>query len=245
MPIPENKPQNAPGKSNYIGDRDALVRHLMALPQPVHVAQPQGTIETTASLNTEAIRSIITRAGGTFIGAPELMQLGQLPEGTEILPVPSCVSSEFLGAEHPIRGDLIATHIILGYDPETREWYCVEKSAVPNSFGLTGHEQDSLLLDADGAPLIVEGLPYESPRTFDAIHRVINNAIKLNQLQGGDIESGPFCRYWARTAYSEKPGSARYMLGDLWALGTAITFIYPTDFRASDVGLMASWKLRS
>lgn len=202
-----------------------------------HVVLQQGVAE-----------KLITKAGGIFIGERQLRELGLIEHSVTIPPVPEKFLKSFLTAAHPLRGGKMAEHIILGYEPKTKAWYCFEKSIVPGSLGakgrrLSGPEQDKLLLDEHGQPKIVEGMKYTSPTDCRPIKDVLDSALHLLRTNGvTDDERLPFYGVYGRTADTQNAAcGCRVLLGNSPRHGSCVNRSFSADYAFSDVGLLAGW----
>jgi hypothetical protein len=226
-----------------------------ALASEISQAAPSAAAQRRAAANSVirqgvAIR-LILKAGGIFLGEKELKELGVIREGVTVPPVPNYFSRAFLNADHPVRGGKIAAHIILGFDPSTNHWCCFEKSIVPGSLGadgkgLSGSQQDELLLDGQGAPRIVLGMAYTSPVDYRPLKRVLDNVISLQHRAGVKVRDLPFYDVYGRTADTRNASpNCRVLLGDSCNFGSRDHVNCFVHHARSDIGLLAGWNLKS
>ena len=216
--------------------------------QAAQTATPSGRAKAQAALTQGIAENLIENAGGIFLGEKQLKALGVLDENATIPPIPEKFSRAFLNATHPIREGKIAAHIILGFDPDTNAWYCFEKSIVPGSLGedgrgLSGPEQDKLLLDQNGQPKIVGEMKYSSPTDYRPIKNVLDNVIRLQLNNGAKVEDLPFYGIYGRTADTQNADrGCRVLLGCSARNGSNVYPLYfSPDYAADDVGLLAGW----
>jgi len=200
-----------------------------------------------AALNQGVAEKLISKAGGIFLGEEQLKELGIIGKGAIVPPVPQKFSKAFLAANHPVRGGKMAAHIILGFDPKTREWYCFEKSIVPGSLGtdgrgLSGPKQDDLLLDEKRKPKTVQGMKYTSPTDYHPIKSVLDNVIKLQLKHGVAVGNLPFYGVWGRTSDTENADrGCRVLLGLSNRDGSVVYNFFSAVFAVDGVGLLAGW----
>jgi hypothetical protein len=210
-------------------------------------AAPHTRAKAQAALTQGIADNLITNAGGIFLGEKQLKALGVIDKNLAIPPIPEKFSREFLNATHPIRGGKIAEHIILGFDPNTNAWYCFEKSIVPGSLGtdgrgLSGREQDKVLLDENGQPKIVGEMKYSSPTDYRPIKNVLDNVIRLQLNNGANVEDLPFYGIYGRTADTQNAGrGCRVLLGDSDQHGSDVYGSFSAVHASNDVGLLAGW----
>jgi hypothetical protein len=156
--------------------------------------------------------------------------------------IPAKYSQAFLNATHPIRGGTIASHAILGFDIETNQWYCIEKSIVPESRNLSGIKQDKLLQNKEGSQIEVEGVKISSPKDSKPIERLLNNVIALHLKDGKSIEEAPFRGIWGRTADTDRAFTGcRILLGFSDEFGSRVDGPAHSDYAGRNVGLLACW----
>jgi hypothetical protein len=212
-------------------------------------ATPQGRAKAHAALTQRVAEKLITKAGGIFLGEKQLKALGVIDQNVTIPPIPEKFSRAFLNAAHPLRGGRIKEHIILGFDPKTGAWYCFEKSIVPGSLGtdgrgLSGPEQDKLLLDENGEPKSVGEMQYSSPIDYRPIKNVLDNVIRWQLKNGAKVESLPFYGIWGRTddrqnAHRFTP--CRMVLGESGLSGSQVSVSFLAGDASKFVGLLADW----
>ena len=231
---------------------EGLARLLAAKVKEVaQTATQSGRAKANAAITQGIAEKLITNAGGIFLGEKQLKELGLLDKNATIPPVPEKFSREFLNATHPIRGGKIAEHIILGFDPNTNAWYCFEKSIVPGSLGtdgrgLSGREQDKLLLDEKGQPKIVGEMKYSSPTDYRPIKNVLDNVIRLQLNNGAKVEDLPFYCIYGRTADTQNADrGCRVLLGNSNQNGSNVNNNYSADNANNNVGLLAGWNFCS
>lgn len=206
------------------------------------VRELRGLVEGSSVSSNEGIQALITHAGGIFIGKDELVKLGKLSADAQIPEIPTKYSQAFLNATHPIRGGTIASHAILGFDIETNQWYCIEKSIVPESRSLSGSKQDKLLQNKDGSQIEVEGVKVSSPKDSKPIERVLDNVIALHLKDGKSIEEAPFRGVWARTGDTDRAlRGCRVLLGHSYEDGSLVINVYDAVNAYFNVGLLAGW----
>jgi len=211
-------------------------------------AAPNGLAKAQAALTQVVAERVITKAGGIFLGEKQLKKLGEIDKDATIPPIPKRFSRAFLNAAHPLRGGRIKEHIILGFDTETKLWYCFEKSIVPGSLGedgegLSGPEQDKLLLDENGQPRMVGEMKYRSPTDSRPIKNVLDDAIRLQVNNGVEVEDLPFYDIWGRTADRKNADrGCRVSLGHSNQDGSWHGYSsYSAAGAYFDVGLLAGW----
>lgn len=207
-----------------------------------HVKELRGLVEGSSVSSNEGIQTLITQAGGIFIGKDELVKLGKLSADAQIPEIPAKYSQAFLNANHPFRGGTIASHAILGFDIKTNQWYCIEKSIVPASLSLGGSKQDKLLQNKDGSQIEVDGVKVSSPKDSKPIERVLDNVIALHLKDGKSIEEAPFRGVWARTADTDRAGrGCRVLLGISLVIGSCVSPNSGAGHADEIVGLLAGW----
>ena len=200
-----------------------------------------------AALNQGVAERLISKAGGIFLGEKQLKELGVIGKNVTVPPIPEKFSRAFLNARHPLRDGKMAAHIILGFDPDTKQWYCFEKSIVPGSLGqdgrgLSGPEQDELLLDDNKQPRTVQNLRYTSPTDYRPIKRVLDDVIKLQLRNSVQVRDLPFYGVLGRTADEANAGrGCRVLLGRSHRDGSNVNGRYSADYAYNDVGLLAGW----
>jgi hypothetical protein len=209
------------------------------------VAELRGLLEGQVSAH-EDIKTLITQAGGIFVGKDELLGLGKLSADFELPPIPEKFSTTFFNATHPTRGGTIASRIILGFDVETNQWYCIEKMIVPESRNLSGSKQDKLLQNQDGSQIEVEGVKTSSPKDSKPIERVLDNVIALHlKVHLNDekaIDWAPFSHEYARTADTVRADhGCRVLLGCSHESGSRIAPHSDAAEAEYDIGLLAGW----
>jgi hypothetical protein len=230
---------------------EILSREVTALAAEVAKAAPTAAPHTRAkaqaALTQGIAEKLIEKAGGIFLGEKQLKALGVIDENATIPPIPEKFSKAFLNAAHPLREGKIAAHIILGLDLATNAWYCFEKSIVPGSLGkngsgLSGREQDQLLLDENGQPKIVGEMKYSSPTDSRPIGNVLDNVIKLHLDNGVNVDDLPFYGIFGRTADTQNADrGCRGLLGGSSQDGSRVLNGYPAGNAYDDVGLIAGW----
>jgi hypothetical protein len=210
------------------------------------------SLEEKASLSHGDARDLITKAGGIFIGKDELVNLGKLAPDAVLPEIPAKYSQAFLESTHPLREGTIASHIILGFDPETNQWNTIDRGEggqsdiVPGSLGkdgkgLRGDKQDELL-KKDGAQIIVEGAEISTHKDSLPIERTLDNAVALHLAAGKSIETAPFYGIWGRTGDTQNAASGRRrLLGRSHLRGVDAYGLYPGALAFADVGLLAGW----
>jgi hypothetical protein len=231
--------------------KEIVKQEALALGAKVAKAAPtagaQKRTKAQAALSQGVAETLISKAGGIFLGEKQLKELGVIDKGVTVPPVPQKFSRAFLNANHPLRGGKMAAHIILGFDPKTREWYCFEKSIVPGSLGtdgrgLSGPKQDNLLLDEHRKPKTVQGMKYTSPTDYHPIKRVLDNVIKLQRKQGVAVGDLPFYRVWGRTSDTENAGrGCRVLLGASDRHGSFVYGHFSAAYADGHIGLLAGW----
>jgi len=235
-----------------IDDADPNRGALVVLPLAESAA---GTTLLGASLaltTEEKTRTLITKAGGIFIGKDELVNLGKLAPDAVLPEIHAKYSQAFLESTHPLRGGSIASHIILVFDPETNKWYTADRGEggksdiVPGSLGkdgkgLSGDKQDELL-KKDGAQIKVEGAEISTHKDSLPIERILDNAVALHLAAGKPLDTAPFYGIWGRSGDTQKAASGcRRLLGHSLQVGVRAYGRYHGDFAINNVGLLAGW----
>jgi len=207
-----------------------------------------------SALTQEKTRALITKAGGIFIGKDELLKLGndKLAPDAVIPEIHAKYSQAFLESTHPLRGGSIASHIILGFDPETNKWYTADRGEggqsdiVPGSLGkdgkgLSGDKQDELL-KKDGAQIKVEGAEISTHKDSLPIERILDNAVALHLAAGKPLDTAPFYGIWGRSGDTQNAASGcRRLLGLSRRNGVRANANCHSDNAFSYVGLIAGW----
>lgn len=176
-----------------------------------------------------------------------MRELGVIAKDATIPPIPEKFSKAFLNAAHPLREGKIAAHIILGFDPDTNAWYCFEKSIVPGSLGkeergLSGPEQDKLILGKNSQPYTVGETKYSSPTDYRPIKNVLDNVIRLQLNNGAEVEDLPFDGIYGRTADTQNAvRGCRVLLGRSDRFGSVVCNHCSAVRASSAVGLLAGW----
>ena len=203
----------------------------------------QGECTVHVHPTQEAIKTILTQAGGIFIGKEELVRLGKLASDAVVHEIPERYNAAFFQQSHPLREGTIAAHIILAFDPTSNQWLCVdrgkggESDIVPGSLGLGGSEQDRII---EGKS--IAGVSLSSPVDSYPYERVVVNAAKLHLLEGKPKEKQPFRDIWARTAdTTHAKADCRVLLGNFGWNGTIVYDCYHSVNAGFNVGLFAVW----
>ncbi len=191
---PLRVPTDSPRGTQRLPKSPVVKGNIVKLPTVIRAQPTESSTET-----------LITSAGGIFVGERQLRKLGIITPGTSVSAIPRVWSEKFLTATNPLRREPVAKNIIFGYDPETQKLYCFEKSLVPGSIskegnGMPGPEQDKLLLDSSRKARLIEGLMYTSPADHRPILRVLNSSIKVLCSTGTSPKHLPFFGEWGRTA---------------------------------------------
>jgi hypothetical protein len=189
------------------------------------------------------VRVLILNAGGVFIGKEELVKLGKSVPDAVVTELPAKYSEAFFRASHPIRGVEIARNAILGFDTVTNQWYCFEKTIIPNSTGISGDEQDKLVRNIEGSQLEVEGVKMSSPSDSEPVQRVLDTAIAFHLKHGGSIEDVPLADIWARTADTKNgyEPDCRVLLGRSDKNGSCKLTSAPANTGHTRIGLLVDW----
>ncbi len=191
----------------------------------------------------EAIKTILTQAGGIFIGREELVRLGKLASDAVVPEIPEKYNAVFFQESHPLRVGTIAAHIILALDPESNQWHCVDRGEggrsdiVPGSLCLGGSEQDSII---EGKS--IAGVSLSSPVDSYPYERVVGNASRLHALDGKPSDTAPFIDVWGRTADTTRAvAGCRVLLGLSNEFGTFVHDYCLSDDTHDLIGLLAVW----
>jgi len=216
------------------------------------VKELRGLLAQGAGLAQEDTRALITKAGGIFIGKEELVKLGKLAPDAVIPEIPAKYSQAFLESKHPLRDKTIASHIILGFDPESNQWHTVDRGEggksdiVPGSLGkegrgLSGDKQDELL-KKDGAQIKVEGAEISPLKDSSPIERILDNAVALHLAAYKSIDTAPLRGIWGRAGDTQRGASGcRVLLGNSDEGGVSVGGNCPSDLDDFSVGLLAGW----
>lgn len=200
------------------------------------------------------VRTLITQAGGIFIGKDELVRLDAVSAGAAIPDLPQGIEA-FLNAKHPLRDGSIASHVILAFVPECGEWVCIDRGSggrsdvVPGSLGsdlkgLPGDKQDRLL-KPDGLPIQVLGASISSPPEYGPIFKALNFARALHFHMDRPLREAPFFDIYGRTAdTAEEDRDCRIVVGRADAFGIFAQGRFPSNSSSPNVGLLAYWNLR-
>ncbi len=204
----------------------------------------------------QAVRQLVTEAGGVFIGKEELIRLGKATAETNVPALPEGIEA-FLKETHPIRGHKIASHVILAFDQVTKEWVCVDRGSggksdiVPGSLGkeglgMGGAQQDRLL-KLNGAAITVKGAVIESPTNSCPDERAINLATACHLQAGNFIDDIPFGHIWGRTADTRRSAAGCRLLLGFSSEGGLCGYVLSHSVYADPcyVGLLASWNLKN
>jgi hypothetical protein len=239
-----------------VADREQINK-LEATALATEISQAAQTAGASRRANANSVlrqgvaEKLILNAGGIFLGEKQLKELGVISIGVTLPPVPDQFSEAFLNAPHPLRGGRIAEHIILGFDPTTKNWYCFEKSIVPRSvdaktgIGMCGLRQGHLLQDDHGHPETVGRMEYTSPRDYRPIKSVLDNVIKLQLKAGEKYYRLPFHRVYGRTADKQNADrGCRVLLGYSDLYGSNVYCDCPANSQRYNVGLLAGWNLK-
>lgn len=200
-----------------------------------------------AFIEKYGIQTLITQAGGIFIGKDELVKLGKLSADAQIPEIPAKYSRAFLESKHPLRNGTIASHVILAFDPESNQWHCIDRGEggksdiIPGSLGrdgqgLSGNKQDKLIENVS-----IEGVKISSPKDSYPVERILDNAIAKHLADRKYIDRAPFRGIWGRTADTDRAyAGCRILLGYSDEYGSDV--YDDRGVNASNyVGLLACW----
>jgi hypothetical protein len=188
------------------------------------------------------IRNLVTQAGGIFLE-------GEV--GPDIA-LPKKLTKEFLDSADPKRGNKIAAHVIIGFDNETKKWYCISRGnggmsdVLPGSLGMTGVQHDQLFRNSDNSDIVVKGLKLDSPKDYAPYKRLLDRAVTAHLETGGKLETAPFYGVWGRTNDTEHGAAGcRVLLGYADECGVLVRAGYLSFIALSGVGAFAVWNLNT
>lgn len=213
-----------------------LVKRMEGEGRIARLAKTSNTIATPGNATVQV--AMIKAAGGIVV----------IPAGVKVPPIPEKYSMEFLQSKHPLREGSIASHVILGFDPESGQWICIDRGSggtsdpVPGSLGkwdrgLSGEEQDRIIADVE-----VEGVKLISPDDYEPVKRIIDAAIAQHEREGKPEESRPFWGHFGRTADTKNARiDCRVLLGLSSESGTVVEEYIRGDRGDTYIGLLAAW----
>lgn len=194
------------------------------------------------------IRGLVTDAGGVFIGREELIKLGEIPAYTEIPAVPIKYGAYFLQVDHPLRDGIIASHVILAFDPRGNQWLCIDRGnggrsdIIPGSLGENGAGLPGLRQDQIIEKIVVNGVKLRSPEDGFAVKRVLDNALAMHSNAREFVETTPFADLWVRTNDTVRGApDYRLLIGATSVAGVGVKILYPSEQANFDVGLIGCW----